>query len=274
MSEDHLYKEESFLPGKLFSTNATKWNRKNTVHNHGLWSVSKKPCTLVLGEFSLVRSHSPPRVSSSPASGSCPSVSSSCSNVPHPACSSHSSAWPSLGSWLSPYRHSDQAPQTAWSKIKGLIWTKNTYTGFQRRKVFTSRSLSLLRNVLSSQWNSCISGGPTDFSVASRSSILLILANSPTFSCDTRSKRQRIYYRGHITDYFPHIQHCCSSSLPGLSVTLCLVPVSMKPLLLKRIMSSDWSTGSVCCDWSATSIVFGKCPAPYHNCQFQHYQSR
>jgi len=33
--------------------------------------------------------------------------------------------------------------------------------------------------------------------------------------------------------YSPHILHCCGSSLPSLSVTLCLLPVSMKPLPLK-----------------------------------------
>lgn len=49
-------------------------------------------------------------------------------------------------------------------------------------QVFTSSSRSLLRKFLSSQWYSYISGGPTDFSVASSNSILDILANSPTFS--------------------------------------------------------------------------------------------
>lgn len=52
-------------------------------------------------------------------------------------------------------------------------------TGFE----LTSSSRSLLRKFLSSQWYSYISGGPTDFSVASSNSILDILANSPTFSC-------------------------------------------------------------------------------------------
>lgn len=51
------------------------------------------------------------------------------------------------------------------------------------KTVLTSSSLSLVRKVLSLQWNSYISGGPTDFSVASSSSILVILTNSPTFSC-------------------------------------------------------------------------------------------
>jgi len=46
-----------------------------------------------------------------------------------------------------------------------------------------------------------------------------------------------------------------SSSLPSLSVTLCLVPVSMKPLLLESTMCSDWSAGAVCCDW-----CFGNVP--------------
>lgn len=49
--------------------------------------------------------------------------------------------------------------------------------------MLTSSSRSLLRKFLSSQWYSYISGGPTDFSVASSNSILDILANSPTFSC-------------------------------------------------------------------------------------------
>ena len=69
-------------------------------------------------------------------------------------------------------------------------------------------------------------------------------------------------------DYFPHILHCCGSSLPSLSVTLCLLPVSMKPLLLKSTLCSDWSAGAVCCDWSSASSVFGKCPALSHNRQF------
>lgn len=48
--------------------------------------------------------------------------------------------------------------------------------------VLTSNSRSLLRKFFSSQWNSNISGGPTDFSVASSNSVFDILANSPTFS--------------------------------------------------------------------------------------------
>jgi len=35
------------------------------------------------------------------------------------------------------------------------------------------------------------------------------------------------------THYFLHILQYCSTSLHSLSVTLCSVPVSMKPLLLK-----------------------------------------
>ncbi|XDV39638.1 hypothetical protein PO909_008841 [Leuciscus waleckii] len=71
---------------------------------------------------------------------------------------------------------------------------------------------------------------------------------------------------------FPHILHCCRSSLPSLSVTLCLVPVSMKPLLLKSTLCSDWSAGAVCCDWSRRFERFWEMsrPAPYHNPQFQH----
>lgn len=48
--------------------------------------------------------------------------------------------------------------------------------------VLTSNSRSLVRKFFSSQWYSNISGGPTDFSVASSNSIFDILANSPTFS--------------------------------------------------------------------------------------------
>lgn len=48
--------------------------------------------------------------------------------------------------------------------------------------VLTSNSRSLLRKFFSSQWYSNISGGPTDFSVASSNSVFDILANSPTFS--------------------------------------------------------------------------------------------
>jgi len=69
-------------------------------------------------------------------------------------------------------------------------------------------------------------------------------------------------------DYSPHILHCCGSSLPSLSVTLRLLPVSMKPLLLKSTLCSDWSAGSVSCDWLSASSVFGKCPTPSHNHQF------
>lgn len=47
---------------------------------------------------------------------------------------------------------------------------------------FTSSSRSFPRKFFSLQWYSYISGGPTDFSVASNNSILDILANSPTFS--------------------------------------------------------------------------------------------
>jgi len=43
---------------------------------------------------------------------------------------------------------------------------------------------------------------------------------------------------------FSIIWHCCSSSLPSLSVMLYLVPVSLKPLLLKSAMCSDWSAGA------------------------------
>lgn len=46
----------------------------------------------------------------------------------------------------------------------------------------TSNSRSLVRKFFSSQWYSNISGGPTDFSVASSNSVFDILANSPTFS--------------------------------------------------------------------------------------------
>jgi len=41
---------------------------------------------------------------------------------------------------------------------------------------------------------------------------------------------------------------------PSLSVTLCLVPVSMKPLLLKSTVCSDWSAGAVCCDWCLGNV--------------------
>jgi len=37
-----------------------------------------------------------------------------------------------------------------------------------------------------------------------------------------------------------------------------LVPVSMKPFLLKSTMCFDWSAGSVCCDWSTESSMFRK----------------
>jgi len=60
--------------------------------------------------------------------------------------------------------------------------------------------------------------------------------------------------------YFPHILHCCGSSLPS--------PVSMKPHLLKSTLCSDWSAGAECCDWLIALSVFGKCPAPHHNRQF------
>jgi len=44
-------------------------------------------------------------------------------------------------------------------------------------------------------------------------------------------------------------------------VLLCLVSISMKPLLLK---SSDWSAESVCCDWSTNRSTVTKmsCPLP------------
>jgi len=71
----------------------------------------------------------------------------------------------------------------------------------------------------------------------------------------------RVGFHATFLHYFSHIPHCCSSSLPSLSVTLCLVPVSMKPLLLKSTM---------CSDWSSASSMFGKCPAAHHNHEFQH----
>jgi len=63
------------------------------------------------------------------------------------------------------------------------------------------------------------------------------------------------------TPYFSHILHCCSTSLPSLPVTLYLVPVSMKPLLPKSAMCSDWLARPVCCDWSTALSVFRKCHA-------------
>jgi len=53
-------------------------------------------------------------------------------------------------------------------------------------------------------------------------------------------------YENRFTQYFSHIWLCCTS-LPSLSVMLCLVPVSMKPLLLKSSMCSHWLAGPVCC---------------------------
>jgi len=41
---------------------------------------------------------------------------------------------------------------------------------------------------------------------------------------------------------------------------LCFVLVFMKPLLTKSAMWSDWSAGSVSCDWSTS-----KCHSPEHN---------
>jgi len=42
----------------------------------------------------------------------------------------------------------------------------------------------------------------------------------------------------------------------------CLVPVSVKPLLQKTTMWSDWTAGLVCCDWSTALRMFGKSHTP------------
>lgn len=40
--------------------------------------------------------------------------------------------------------------------------------------------------------------------------------------------------------FFSHILHHCNTSLPSPSVTICLSPNSMKPLLPKSTICSDW----------------------------------
>jgi len=56
-----------------------------------------------------------------------------------------------------------------------------------------------------------------------------------------------------------------AASPSSQSVTLCLVPVSMKLLLLKTTLCSDWLAGPVCCDRSTALSVFQKCHWEYQH---------
>lgn len=92
--------------------------------------------------------------------------------------------------------------------------------------MFTSSSRSLLRKFLSSQWYSYISGGPTDFSVASSNSILDILANSPTFSCQVKPttitrkhQRKSNEMRRVVTHHFDVLQTRCAIKQSNISRT-------------------------------------------------------
>jgi len=55
-----------------------------------------------------------------------------------------------------------------------------------------------------------------------------------------------MFKKHYFLTYLTLLQHLSSQSVSNTR----LVPVSMQPFLTKSTMCSDWSAGSVSCDWS------------------------
>jgi len=85
------------------------------------------------------------------------------------------------------------------------------------------------------------------------------------------------YYKGELLCPFRKPKFCFWALLEQVYMLKCILftmsqmfKVSMKPLLLKSTLRSDWSAGSVCCDLSTHRACLGNVPPLTITASFMH----